>query len=93
LSLASTDSSRAGFYKSNPVNKFHEYKKLWDKQKMPGEKNHNDLRWAIREQMLSKDVIVKRQHKAYEPNGYAIPTDKKRQQLRWAVRNALANQF
>ena len=26
---------------------------------MPGEKKHNDLRWSIREQMLSRDVIVK----------------------------------
>lgn len=92
LSMGS-DSSRTGFYKANPVNKFHEYNKLWNKQKMPGEKKHNDLRWSIREQMLAKDVIVKRQHKAYEPNSYTIPTDKKRQQLRWAVRNALANQF
>jgi hydrolethalus syndrome protein 1 len=60
---------------------------------VPGEKKHSDLRWSIREQMLVKDVIVKRQPKSYEQNEYIIPTDKKRQQLRWAVRSALANQF
>jgi hypothetical protein len=32
---------------------------MWNKQKVPGEKRHNDLRWSIREQMLEKHVIVK----------------------------------
>ena len=91
LSIRS-DGLRPGV-KSNPVNRFHEYNRLWNKQKVPGEKKHTDLRWSIREQMLVKDVIVKRQPKSYEQNEYIIPTDKKRQQLRWAVRSALANQF
>jgi hydrolethalus syndrome protein 1 len=86
-------SARSSANRTNPVQRFHEYSKLWNKQKMPGEKKHNDLRWSIREQMLTKDVIVKREPKIYVPNSYIIPTEKKRQQLRWAVRNALANQF
>lgn len=80
-------------FKSNPVNKYHEYKKLWTKQKGPGEKSHADLRWSIREQMLEKHVVVKKQPKVFVPNSYLIPTDKKRQNLRWAVRSALANPF
>ena len=87
-----SDASRTSL-KCNPVQRFQEYSKLWKKQKMPGEKSHNELRWSIREQMLAKDVIVKKQPKAHVPNMYAVPTDKKRQQLRWAVRNALANQL
>ena len=77
-------------FKSNPVNRYHEYKKLCMRQKGPGEKKHSDLRWSIREQMLDKHVIVKKQHRVYEPNSYLIPTDKKRQELRWVVRSALA---
>ena len=43
--------------KSNPVNRYHEYRKLWNRQKGPGEKKHSDLRWSIREQMLeARDV-------------------------------------
>ena len=45
--------------KTNPMQKFHQYKKMWNKQKVPGEKTHNDLRWSIREQMLEKHVFVK----------------------------------
>jgi hypothetical protein len=41
------------------MQRYQDYNKLWKKQKVPGEKSHNDLRWSIREQMLVKDVIVK----------------------------------
>jgi hydrolethalus syndrome protein 1 len=55
-----------------------------------GEKNHKNLRWAIREKMLDKHVIVKQQ--IHQPvNNYSIPTEKKRQDLRWSIRSALAN--
>lgn len=66
---------------------------MWNKQKGPGEKSHSDLRWSIREQMLEKHVIVRRQPRVYRPNEYLIPTEKKRQDLRWVVRSALANPF
>lgn len=57
LSTKFQDPSR--IRKSNAVNKYHEYAKIWSKQKAPGEKSHKDLRWSIREQMLEKEVIVK----------------------------------
>lgn len=91
LSIKS-DTSTTLKKKSNPVTKFQQYEKLWKAQKVPGEKKHSDLRWSIREQMLAKDVIVKRQSKPLESNEYVIPTEKKRKDLIWAVRSALANQ-
>jgi hydrolethalus syndrome protein 1 len=78
--------------KSNPVNRFHEYSKIWSKQKAPGEKNHNSLRWSIREQMLEKHVIVKKPYRVNTTsNQYTVPTEKRRQDLRWNVRMAMAN--
>ncbi len=70
---------------------YHEYAKKWSKQKAPGEKSHKDLRWAIREKMLDKHVIVKQQQIIQPINNYKVPTDKKRQELRWNIRSALAN--
>jgi hydrolethalus syndrome protein 1 len=86
----SIDTSRLAT-KTNPMQKFHQYKKFWNNQKTPGEKSHNDLRWSIREQMLEKHVFVKKPSKPISQNKYIVPTDKKRQQLRWMVRSALAN--
>ncbi|CAF0825912.1 unnamed protein product [Brachionus calyciflorus] len=92
LSLKSCDSNYSKpSLKSNPVKKYQDYQKMWNRYKVPGEKNHNDLRWSIREQMLQKHVVVKKQPKSYQPNTYAVPTLKKRQQLRWLVRSAMAN--
>ncbi len=51
--------SRSGYAKSNPVQRYQQYRKIWNKQRAPGEKNHNGLRWSIRAQMLEKHVIVK----------------------------------
>jgi hydrolethalus syndrome protein 1 len=79
--------------KSNPVKKYQDYQKMWNRHKAPGEKKHSDLRWSIREQMLEKHVILKRPQKSFTQNTYVIPTEKKRQQLRWMVRSALANPF
>jgi len=45
--------------KKNPVQLFQKYQKMWSKQKAPGEKRHDDLRWSVREQMLEKHIIVK----------------------------------
>jgi hypothetical protein len=61
LSLRSTDSYRSSI-KANPVKKYQDYQKMWNRHKMPGEKKHSDLRWSIREQMLEKHVIVKVNH-------------------------------
>ena len=58
MSLKSTDSSRLAL-KSNPVKKYQEYQKVWNRHRAPGEKKHSDLRWSVREQMLEKHVIVK----------------------------------
>lgn len=90
LSTKFQDPSR--IRKNNVVNKYHEYAKLWSKQKAPGEKSHKDLRWSIREQMLEKEVVVKRQSALKSANTYQVPTEKKRQDLRWVIRTALANQ-
>lgn len=43
--------------KTDPVNRFQQYQQEWSKSKVPEEKKHKNLRWAVREQMLYKDVI------------------------------------
>lgn len=40
--------------KSDPVALYHKYQNEWKKQKLPGENNHSELRWAIRERMLGQ---------------------------------------
>lgn len=89
MSLRSNDLKQN--LKSNPVKKYQDYQKIWNRHKVPGEKKHSDLRWSIREQMLQKDVVVKRKQKTHKLNTYTVPTDKKRQHLRWLVRSAMAN--
>lgn len=37
--------------KCDPVALYHYYKSEWQKQKIPGEDNRADLRWAIRAKM------------------------------------------
>ncbi|XP_018564388.1 hydrolethalus syndrome protein 1 homolog isoform X2 [Anoplophora glabripennis] len=39
--------------KSDPVALYHYYQKQWKKQKFPGQENHADLRWSVREKLLS----------------------------------------
>ncbi|KAJ8932530.1 hypothetical protein NQ318_000647 [Aromia moschata] len=36
----------------DPVALYQYYQKEWKKQKFPGQENHSDLRWAVREKML-----------------------------------------
>lgn len=43
--------------KSDPVSLYQHYQKEWKKQKLPGEDKRYDLRWAIRERMLSEPEI------------------------------------
>ncbi|NXL68396.1 HYLS1 protein, partial [Chordeiles acutipennis] len=49
-----------------------------------------ELRWAIREQMLWKPQIPNKPQHFYVPNNYVVPTAKKRAALRWEVRWDLA---
>lgn len=45
----------SGQGKSDPVALYHHYQNIWQKQKVPGEDAHSDLRWRIRERMLGQD--------------------------------------
>ena len=51
--------------KSDPVARFQEFRKSWDQQKAPGEKNHKNLRWNVREQMLAQDVVYEKVYKLF----------------------------
>lgn len=78
--------------KHDPVSAYHKYKTSWMTNKAPGEKNHKNLRWAVREQMLQHDEIIeKKPAKSHAPNKYIIPSDKKRDDLRWHIRHELAH--
>lgn len=79
--------------KCDPVNRYQQFRESWDAQKAPGEKNHKDLRWNVRELMLEQEVVYeKKQQKVYVPNNYVIPSEKKRQTLRWQIRTDMAQQ-
>lgn len=41
--------------KTDPVKLYHKYKEIWAQQKVPGENDHSQLRWTIREKMLGTD--------------------------------------
>ncbi|KAL4238656.1 cilium assembly [Mactra antiquata] len=78
--------------KNDPVNRYQQFRQSWQAQRAPGEKNHKNLRWNIREQMLSQDVVYeKKSHRVFVPNKYVIPSDKKRQDLRWQIRTDMAH--
>jgi len=77
----------------DPVNRYHQYKEAWTSQLAPGEKQHKQLRWAVREQMQHKDQIVVPVHRRYVPNTFVVPTEKKRQNLRWEIRTKLAHKL
>lgn len=78
--------------KSDPVARYQQFRRSWSQQRAPGEKTHKNLRWNVREQMLSQDqVIEKRPQRVFVPNKYVVPTDKQRKSLRWNVRMELAH--
>lgn len=77
----------------DPVNRYHQYKEVWTAQRAPGEKQHKDLRWAVREQMQRRDEMIKPRHRYYVPNDYVPPTDKRRQDLRWEIRTQMAHKI
>lgn len=78
--------------KSDPVARYQQFRQSWSQQRAPGEKSHSNLRWSVREQMLSQDqVIEKKPHRVFVPNKYVVPTEKHRKSLRWNIRTDLAH--
>ncbi|XP_061687186.1 centriolar and ciliogenesis-associated protein HYLS1 [Syngnathoides biaculeatus] len=78
------------FKKDDPVARYFQYKQLWDGFRIPGERDHRELRWEIRER-LAYQAPVPKARRSYVANSYVIPTDKKRSALRWEVRNRMAH--
>ncbi|OCT64530.1 hydrolethalus syndrome protein 1 homolog [Xenopus laevis] len=76
--------------RSDPVGRYQEYKQKWDALQVALERNRKELRWGIREQMMSAPPQPAARSVPL-PNTYVIPTDKKRYALRWAVRRDLIN--
>lgn len=77
--------------KSDPVARYQQFRQSWNVQRAPGEKNHKNLQWNVREMMLAQDIVYeKKPHRVFVPNKYVIPSDKKRQDLRWQVRMDMA---
>ncbi|GAB1603849.1 hydrolethalus syndrome protein 1 homolog [Argonauta hians] len=77
--------------KTDPVNRYHEFQNYWSLHKVPGENNHNALRWSIREKIARHDVIQSRPQKSFVANSYVVPTQKPRRSLRWQIRTDLAH--
>ncbi|XP_069644377.1 LOW QUALITY PROTEIN: centriolar and ciliogenesis-associated protein HYLS1 [Haliaeetus albicilla] len=77
--------------KTDPVAKYFEYKREWEKFRIPGEDRRQELRWGIREQMLCQPELPVKPRRPTVPNAYTVPTEKKRAALRWEVRWDLAN--
>lgn len=50
--LVIRSSSAKSINKCDPVALYHYYQEQWKKQKFPGQENHSDLRWSVREKML-----------------------------------------
>ncbi|XP_061536299.1 centriolar and ciliogenesis-associated protein HYLS1 isoform X2 [Phycodurus eques] len=78
------------FKKDDPVAKYFQYKQLWDGVSIPGERDHRELRWEIRERLAYQPPAPKAR-RSYVANSYVIPTEKKRSALRWEVRNRMAH--
>ncbi|XP_077575228.1 uncharacterized protein hyls1 isoform X3 [Stigmatopora nigra] len=76
--------------KMDPVTRYFQYKQLWDEFKLPGERDHRELRWEIRER-LAYQPIAPKARRTYVANSYVVPTEKKRSALRWQIRNQMAH--
>ncbi|XP_077379742.1 centriolar and ciliogenesis-associated protein HYLS1 isoform X4 [Festucalex cinctus] len=76
--------------KMDPVARYFQYKQLWDEFKLPGERDHRELRWEIRERLAYQPPAPKAR-RTLVANRYVVPTDKKRSDLRWEVRNLMAH--
>ncbi|XP_012865265.1 PREDICTED: hydrolethalus syndrome protein 1 isoform X1 [Dipodomys ordii] len=77
--------------KIDRVARYFEYKRDWDTMRLPGEDQRKELRWGVREQMLSRTEPQSKPQHVYVPNNYLVPTEKKRSALRWGVRCDLAS--
>uniref|UniRef100_A0A1Y1LET5 Centriolar and ciliogenesis-associated protein HYLS1 C-terminal domain-containing protein n=1 Tax=Photinus pyralis TaxID=7054 RepID=A0A1Y1LET5_PHOPY len=44
--------------KCDPVTLYHKYQEQWKKYSIPGESDHADLRWSIRERLLGQPELV-----------------------------------
>jgi len=77
----------------DPVDRYHQYNEAWTAQRAPGEKQHKQIRWAVREHMQRREEIIAPVQRYYVPNNFVPPTDKKRQDLRWEIRTKLANKL
>ncbi|XP_077426505.1 centriolar and ciliogenesis-associated protein HYLS1 isoform X4 [Vanacampus margaritifer] len=76
--------------KMDPVARYFQYKQLWDEFKLPGERDHRELRWEIRERLAYQPPAPK-VRRSLAANSYVVPTDKKRSALRWQVRSLMAH--
>ncbi|XP_075704977.1 centriolar and ciliogenesis-associated protein HYLS1 [Rhinoderma darwinii] len=76
--------------RSDPVGRYQEYKQSWDVLQGALEKSRKELRWGVRERMMSAPPLPLPRALA-TPNPYVIPTEKKRYGLRWAIRQDLVN--
>ncbi|XP_066433229.1 centriolar and ciliogenesis-associated protein HYLS1 [Eleutherodactylus coqui] len=74
--------------RSDPVGRYQEYKQSWDALQVSLEKNRKELRWWVRERMMSAPPLPL-PRTLPTPNSYVIPTEKKRYGLRWAIRQDL----
>ncbi|KAM8962414.1 centriolar and ciliogenesis-associated protein HYLS1 [Pelodytes ibericus] len=76
--------------RSDPVGRYQEYKQSWDAHQGALVQSRKDLRWGVREQMMSA-LPQCPPRPLPTPNSYVVPTDKKRYGLRWSVRKDLVN--
>ncbi|XP_073505166.1 centriolar and ciliogenesis-associated protein HYLS1 [Phyllobates terribilis] len=76
--------------RSDPVGRYQEYKQSWDALQLSVEKSRKELRWGVRERMMSAPPLPLPRALPM-PNSYVIPTEKKRYGLRWAIRHALVH--
>ncbi|XP_063791571.1 centriolar and ciliogenesis-associated protein HYLS1 [Pseudophryne corroboree] len=76
--------------RSDPVGRYHGYKQSWDALQGAQERSKKELRWEVRERMMSAPPLPL-PRPLPTPNSYVIPTDKKRYGLRWAIRQDLVN--
>lgn len=76
--------------RTDRVARFNQYKRDWARFCFPGQDSHQDLRWAMRKQMLQSG-LPRRAQKRMVPNTYVVPTMKKRDSLRSGVHWDLAH--
>ncbi|KAG5899922.1 hypothetical protein JTB14_002473 [Gonioctena quinquepunctata] len=49
--------SAKGINRCDPVALYHQYQEEWKKLKFPGQDHHSDLRWAVREKLMSGPTV------------------------------------